>query len=227
MRSRPEETKGYLLSSIPFKARLVNRRRLLELLKAYPGLEPVRYGSSLHYLIREEGDGSHFYMVDFGITQVTLQIFARTAPLELLHEGMLRLLNLASFVGEAYDFEIASIFPYLIQVLARQHIEHLPERPERNGKEWAGAEIILAKRIIELRNDSTLLKQQMEYQSDRLVRMLALLLPLRYPGRCSMNQAAKEMGAAKAEIRAAVSISQGAGYRVVWHNEETFSMVWE
>ncbi|MCL5427731.1 MAG: hypothetical protein M1321_00950 [Candidatus Marsarchaeota archaeon] len=210
------------MSRLRLSGTLHDMRKLQDILGKYPLLQRLSYGSSLRYLINEPDSQARFYIAEFSPSHISIEIYSRSTPLALMGDGMLRLLSLASFVGCAYDFDISSIFPYLIDILARDKIEYYLQG---TGKaEIHGPEVILSKRIISLNGENLRLKQRCDAMRENILRLAIMLLRVKYRGVCAISDAAAAMGLTEDEMRTVVSRASHMGCKVVWHGKNEFSM---
>ncbi|MDE1846163.1 MAG: hypothetical protein KGH53_02695 [Candidatus Micrarchaeota archaeon] len=135
-----------LFMSLPLQATLkVPTSKLVSLLKNYPLLKPLSYGTQPSYLAKTECAD---FVFEFGPKSIVEKIYSPLSPVYSMRQALLRLLSIISFLGDSYEVKPQSILPYLISELSRPEMNSiLKSAPApRNGN----PEILLSKRIIEL-----------------------------------------------------------------------------
>jgi hypothetical protein len=216
-------TAGYLLSRIPLGGRLLDLQKLRNIIKMHPALQPLSYGSSCRYLVNEEDMQTRFYIVEFSHSAVSIEIYSVASPLIFIKEGVAHLLAFASFVEAVYDFDIKSIFPYLIEALTSEKLDYYMNVKgiERRGS----PETILSARIINLKKETSVLRKQNDENRQKIANVTAIILRTRCRSICSIKTLTQEMGLSEEDIRNATDYLRAMGQRVVWHGKGEFSVV--
>ncbi len=218
------DTRGYLMSRLRLEGKLHNTGRLEQLLELYPMLHCVGYGNELRYFIDEPDISSRFYIAEFCDKGIAIEIYSKSTPLMFLREGMLRMLSLASFVGTVYEFDIKSIFPYLIDILAKDKLEYY-FKPTMHS-ESRGSEIVLSRRILNLLKENYTLKNNVASTEKTTTNLILMLLRLKYSGICNVRTAAPELGIEVDSLITIIKNAGDSGAMVTWHSKETFSISW-
>ncbi len=206
--------KGYLISRISMKARLLgNLKNVESLINQYPCNEKISGGSSLKYLIREDEKASErFYIVDLGKSFINFSTFSSTSPLNCIEESLARLLTIISTLGDNYEVEVKNLFPYLIYALMRQHLMYYMENlkePNDNS-----VDLMLARRIKCLLIENNKLKSELSEANGKLMRILTNLIIAKYPNNASLLEIAENNGLSKNDVNEALSKLRKNGYFV-------------
>lgn len=216
---------NYLLSKIPIKAKL--SKKLSEVareLGCYPGLRLVKKGTGLKYIIGDDGD-DRFYLVEFSRESVSLTINSKISPLSYMQEAVLRLLSLLSLLDGAYQVEISSLYPYLINLLSSYQFSQLKDLG--GGSDLGrnnGSEIVLAKRINSLLRENMEIGNQLTDKKRKLDFVLYKFILARYGNVVDLDLVQKETQMERKEIENTLKSMEGFGYRAVKIGEGRFSL---
>ncbi len=194
-----------------------------ERLSCYPSLSAVRRGSALAYAIDDCG-GERFYLVSFSRSGIALELYSRESPLYFMREALLRLLSLAAVLSGEYEFDVRTLFPYLIEAL-RPGAPEIPVRSLGLPRARVGGETILAGRISRLNRENARLALELNAARAAATRTTALFLISRYGTSVEIGRAARESGLAVEAIEAAVRAMPELGYRALRLGAGRFSLV--
>jgi len=108
------------MSSFCINARVISSiAAIRKKLESYPGLSLIAQGTSLKYEL-SSGAPDYFYVLELGKNSLCFFIYSLSSPLYLLHDALLKLLNVLVILYDDYFVDVKSLFPYLAAVLARQ-----------------------------------------------------------------------------------------------------------
>ncbi len=212
------------MSRLRLSGTLHGVKKLQNMLEAFPSLRQLSYGTALRYLIDEPDAQSKFYIAEFAKDFIAVEIYSRKAPTILMKEGMLRLLSLASFTSSVYEFDIKSIFPYLIDLLAIEKTSYLPGTIK--AVEIHGPELVLSKRILQLKGENQLLREKEASMGRTMTNIAAMLLRTNYRGVCRVSSISSETGLGEDDVRSALKHACLSGGSISWRSKDEFSISW-
>lgn len=217
----------FLSSRITVNARVVTSiRKVRASLGAYPGLIEVGYGSGIKYLIDCEREAGKFYLLSLSRSAIVFEVFSKVSPLYLMRESLLRLLSISAMLSEDYEFDMRSLFPYLIEVLACQELKGICE--VRSGADAnCGGDIILARRITQLLKERRAFSSALDAASSKLARITALFIICRYGHAGDVNEIARDCGLTDEEVERALGGMHEIGYKRLPSRSGRFTLVRE
>ncbi len=216
---------GYLRGRMPVNAKLLTSMSAVKShLNGYPNLRLIKRGSELHFLIGGEGEPDKFYIASFGREHVALELFSKISPIYLLPEALLRMLSILSMVSSDYEFDVRSLFPYLIEVIASQNIRYCLERLD-TGRLENHSDIILAKRIRSLLESNIRLSKDLESTKLRLSRIAASFIVNRYGSSAGIEEICNGLGMSEKEADSILDFMPEVGYRAIRSNGGKFNLV--
>ena len=216
---------SYLISRIPLKAVLVGSLGEVKAsLKEYPHIKLLSERQGLRYLLQVESLEDRFYTICFNADSVILELHSRASPHYFLQESILRLLSILMLLADNYEFNTASILPYVIELLGREQIRRHSEKIREDAKP-APSDIILASRINRLLKENSALKERGDALESKERRAVSCLILARYGVAGNIDDVAKESLLEREDIVSALEHMPELGYRAIKESQNRFSLV--
>ncbi len=217
-------TDSYLASTINIKVRLLTSMpQVRRKLSNYPNLRQTGNGNTLKYVVELE-NRDKFYTISLTDKDFVLELHSKTSPLYFIHEALLRMLSLAAVLSEDYEFDIRSLFPYLVETLASQIPKPQISRMESAIPQTPG-EIILSSRINALNRENLQLGNEISSTRSKFLRMTSLFIISRYGPSVEVNEVSKECGISNEEVTKALMFMPELGYRALSLGHDRFNLV--
>lgn len=218
--------KEYLASKMPISAKLLTRLSSVRTkLKSYPGIKLVRNGEVVKYLISDEDD-ERFYTIEFSKDRIVTTVYSGISPLYYMQEAILRTLSILSIIGECYQIDVKSLYPYLINLLANQQVGALERPILQEEQPRNGSDIILAKRISSLIRDNSILKAELNDLRKKLISISCLFIITKYIGTSvEMGSILKETCIDSDDVSSITDQLHLLGYKIVKTGFDKVSIV--
>ncbi|MEM3839405.1 MAG: hypothetical protein QXF01_02395 [Candidatus Micrarchaeaceae archaeon] len=217
-------TEGFLTGRMSMNAKLVTSiGSIKRKLSHYPSLSLIAEGSSLRYMLNHDSE-SRFYILSITREDVALELFSRTPPIYFINEALLRLLSFAAVLSEDLEFDMRSIFPYLIEALSSQIPQPKIAKLD-SGKAKPQADLILAGRINQLLRQKAQLERELSESAAKLSRIVALHIIKCCGPAFEAESILGELGIGIEELGVAIAIMPELGCRAVHMGRGRYSLV--
>jgi len=192
-------------------------------LSTYPNLVLVRQGTILEYILTDDEIKDHWYAVELGKKHIALVICSMQTPAIFMREAMLKLLALIQMTAKHYRFEISSLYPYLVMVIASQQINSVFSLGKEQLEEHS--DLVLSKRIISLIKENADLREKYDGALGKFKKIVMKAVTLADNGNTSFDDLAKLLEIEKKDLSDALSGLRQKGYRQACTGHNRFSLV--
>lgn len=228
MDSPAKREKLILLSRIPVRASLnAGISKIKKKLSYYPALRLISDGSSPRYIVRGEENEEMRHVFQFDARYITIETYSKISPFYSMGESLLKLLAILSFLSPEYSFSIESLFPYIVVALLNESGKAPKMSAERRDPAiGGGADLMLAKRINELRSEATLLRQKnggMEALIEGLVSEIVLFEATSRES--SIKTLEEKYGISRQYVDGAIGLLKNKGYGITYSSKNSFTVV--
>ncbi len=219
--------KFVLLSRIQIRADLnVGMSRVKKKLDCYPAVVKISDGSSPRYAVRVEESTEIQHIFEFNAKYLMIETYSKISPLYSISSSLLKLLAVSAFLSPEYSFYIESLFPYLVVALLNGTSKPLATIPEKDGfSRTNGADLMLARRINELRNEAIMLKTENARNQSLVEKLVSeIILFEASTGRVSIEMLEKKYGISRMRVETAIRLLKGSGYVATYPSNDTFTI---
>lgn len=155
-----------LVFTLPIKIRIVTS--LSSIRKAMRHVYEAKlcsYGSRICYAIGPYG--SRFYKLQISTNEFTLQVFSDAKGENMVKDSLLKALSIMSYLSEECEPSIEGLYPYLIYAIAEANLSSEALQLNLPAQSRA-SELILARRINELRSSERKARMECKAMQERL-----------------------------------------------------------
>ncbi|MEM3555020.1 MAG: hypothetical protein QXU79_04335 [Candidatus Micrarchaeaceae archaeon] len=143
-----------------------------------------------------------------------------------MHEALLRILSMMAFTESFYSYDVSSLFPYLIAVLAEKQISgYIQNAAIGPGQYGVDPSITLSKRIILLQRENAKLGSEREALSKEVESLTARIIIAESAFTNDLARISEKYNLPIERLKNALGHLQAYGYRVAQLNGSFFSLV--
>ncbi len=202
-------------SRIKFDAKLLGRMESVrDSLSAYPGLHRTNYGTLLRYSIDDDCDCT--CLLELRKDSIILEVQSECSPLHFIDHSLLKLLSVSALLCNNYEFDMRSVFPYLIFALGRNGNKTMKNIIESKREPISSdSHLMLARRINSLRKEVFRLRAANTLAGNTTCKIILNAIYAVYNGDCDISDVEIILGIGKEEIMGAIKQAHLGGYRVI------------
>ena len=220
-----KQLRNYLMSSFCINARVISSiAAIRKKLESYPGLSLIAQGTSLKYEL-SSGASDYFYVLELGKNSLCFFIYSLSSPLYLLHDALLKLLNVLVILYDDYFVDVRSLFPYLAAVLARQQYRTFSIGDASKSEHNSEVDYVLAKRVSALLSENYMLKRELDKCASRAKRTALMLIIAESAHNANVKQMADLLGVSKDGLLELIASLPELGYKAVYRGADEFELV--
>lgn len=206
---------------------LVDLEVVKEKMEAYPGIKLISYGSSLRYSFENVAKDGSFIVISLLYDSIDLDIFSQRDPDSLEKIAILRLLSVAAVLRGCYRVYLDGMFSILVKILSEDMNSInickrcLTQEKQRYKRD---IDIVLAKRIIDLRKERMELEGKIEADRKHIEKLVEIIILSKQNG-ISPDEIIKDLGISKILLDLAVANLSRRGYKRIELGNGRFQMV--
>ena len=152
------------------------------------------------------------YEVLFTNDRIEMRTYSSKSPAYHMKDSLLRLLSIAALFSDDFKFDISSLFPYLISVLANLELSAAFQAVDTQPQD-SRSDIILAKRINELTARCDVLEKEKQGLSEKLSRCVStLVISESTHSTVNVLELERRLRLSSPESKAAMQAIRAAGY---------------
>ncbi len=156
--------------------------------------------------------------------KITIGLFSDEVLENPKRDMLLRLLSIFSKVGQHYQISLSDIYADLVESLAKGQIGYYLNRiSETNKNEYS--DIILAKRIIGLKAENTMINAKYVQAKDKLARLAPEIIIAKHGHETTMQEITVQTGLSIEEVKTALNELPKMGYKVLESRNRKLSVM--
>jgi hypothetical protein len=221
---KPKTTKRYLSRSIILKASLsTSLDGVRTRLEKYPDIKFLESRREIRFIATDANEIC--YEFQLSKQYLMAKVLSTTVPPEhFLHNALLRLLSVSSFLEGCYAYEIESVFPVMIDVLSRQHLSQHAITQSRTAADRSG-DLLLARRINSLLKERSELSDRCGSLNRELNRLTVMLITSRYGSSFSIEDLKKDGIFTEDMLKARLNEIEKSGYKIIRLDKQKMALV--